>query len=98
MKITHTFRSGNSCTIDIPEVIAPGTVDMLHTNWDRYPPSRSDRKEWTKYVYPGLIVPLLDEILPATHGPGRMVELMPGVWGWVPKEQLWRFTNVQRKT
>ena len=44
----------------------------------------ADVQEWNQEVYPNLVIPLLEEAIRKVSGPGRMVEIMPGVRGWKP--------------
>ena len=84
MTITHTFRSGNSCDIHIPDRIKLGRFNETNVEWDTYPPSAADFAEYTEEVYPARVLPRLEAAMRKSHGPGRAVEIIPGVRAWVP--------------
>jgi hypothetical protein len=82
MVVNHAFRSGNDCEIHIPDGITPGYEDLL-VLWEHYPPSEEDLQEWRTEVYPRLVIPAGEALLRKTRGPGRFVEVRPGVWAWM---------------
>jgi hypothetical protein len=82
MTIKHNFRSGNSCDIYIPEIKAK-TFNETRIEWDHWPPSDSDVREWSEEVYPNRVIPRLEEEMRKSRGPGRMVEIMPGIRAWI---------------
>jgi hypothetical protein len=84
MTITHNFRSGNSCDIEIPDRITPGEFNDVHVEWDTYPPSAADLREYEHEVSPTRVLPRLEAAMRKTYGPGHLVEIMPGLRGWVP--------------
>jgi hypothetical protein len=84
MTITHNFRSGNTCDIEIPDRITPGEFNDVHVEWDTYPPSAADLREYEHEVYPTRVLPRLEAAMRKTYGPGHLVEIMPGLRGWVP--------------
>jgi len=82
MKLTHTFRSGNSCDISVAEEIRPGLVNN-RVQWECFPPSAEDLLEYHDEVMPGKVIPVLAATLQLSKGPGRLVEVTPGIWGWM---------------
>jgi hypothetical protein len=82
MKLIHRFRSGNSCGIHIPE-IEPNSFNETQVKWEQWPPSDSDVCEWSEEVYPNRVIPRLEEEMRKSRGPGRMVEIMPGIRAWI---------------
>jgi hypothetical protein len=83
MTITHNFRSGNACDIHIPDKIKPG-FDNVAVEWETYPPSEAEFTEYWNEVYPIQVLPVIESIL-LKQGPGRMVEILPGLRVWIPK-------------
>jgi hypothetical protein len=86
MKIVHVFRSGNDCVVNIPDRIADGQANIFDAAFERWPPSREDQEEWINEVYPNKVVPALDAVARKNLGPGRTVEVVPGVRTWVRGE------------
>jgi hypothetical protein len=83
MTITHSFRSGNGCDIHIPKKVKRGKFNSVSVEWDSYPPSAADLREYEQEVYPGRVMPVLEGLVRQSHGPGQAVEIAPGVRGWV---------------
>jgi hypothetical protein len=82
MRITHIFRSGNDCVVHVPEQFVDKGMGLFRTEWERWPPSAEDVKEWTEEVYPKKIIPQLEAVARRTRGQGYVVEIMPGAWLW----------------
>ncbi len=59
MRITHVFRSGNDCVLHVPDQFDEGGEWLYRTEWERWPVSAEDIKEWTEEVYPKKVIPIL---------------------------------------
>lgn len=88
MTVTHVFRSGNDCEIHVPDTITLGTFTLGRARWEYFPPSVEDLYELNHEVLPEKVIPPVEAILRRTDGPGRMVQMIPGVWEWVSDRSL----------
>lgn len=87
MIIRHLFRSGNDCIVHIPDRISEG-FDLTHIEWEIFPPSADDFKEWSEDVYPNKVMPQLEIVARRTRGPGSLVQVAPGVCVWRDAERV----------
>ena len=55
---------------------------LYRTEWERWPRSAEDIREWAEEVYPKKVIPLLEAVARRTRGLGHLVEIRPGVWLW----------------
>ena len=53
--------------------------------WENYPPSAEDLKEWREEVYQNVLIPAAETMLRRLKGPGPVVQVTAGVWAWKPE-------------
>jgi hypothetical protein len=87
MKITHIFRSGNSCELDVPDSMVRGQALDMNCRWERFPPSAADLREYREIVYSEKILPAFEKALGSADG-RRWVEIEPGIRILVDREQV----------
>ena len=81
MIINHIFNSGNECEFYAPDDIHDG-VQQTRVTWNRRP-SRKDEREFRQHFYPDVVIPAVEVLMRKSRGPGRMVQVLPGVWAWM---------------
>jgi hypothetical protein len=54
--------------------------------WEQYPPSAADLREYNEEVYPQKVLQATKKLL-EKYGPGYWLEIMPGVRAWIATKQ-----------
>ena len=82
---TKQFRSGNRAEVTIPEPVHVGSYSSIQVEWESFPPSSDDLREYNEEVWPDQIVPTVIRHLEEQTGvPHRATTIAPGLSAFIP--------------
>lgn len=79
VKITHQFKTGNACVVDLPAVTTAGQRLAINCQWERFPPSQADVLEYSEVVYPQILSAVEKALGPKVQDGSQWVEILPGL-------------------
>lgn len=83
LKMEHVCKSGNRAEIYVPEKAVRGEYQLFQVEWDSYPPTAKDLREYWEEVYDKQIVPLqLRRLEKETGKPHRAFPVASGLYGF----------------
>jgi hypothetical protein len=83
MKMEYVCKSGNRAEIYLPEKAVPAEYQQFIVEWESWPPTSEDLREYHEEVYAKKIVPLQLRRLEAETGrPHRAFPIAPGLYGF----------------
>ena len=82
-KMEHVCRSGNRAEIYLPEIVVLGEYNQFSVEWESFPPTNEDLREYWQEVYDKKIVPLhLRRLQKETGKKYRAFSIAPGLYAF----------------